>query len=186
MFAPDFTICQTKCDELKFTDITGDYDATTNPGGWGAPNPARIDVTSSYLYIEDENGVIYTIDLTSYVIVGTTEVCITSVMAGVSGEFADGIYKITWSISTAAGSIQECKEIFLYCQVSCKVDKLIAGLSSSSCNCKCDTGTKTDNALLAFILLKGLKSAACCYKTTKFKDLLSAINSLSEINCKNC
>jgi len=186
MLTPDFTICQTKCDELKFTDITGDYDATTNPGGWGAPNPARTDVTSSYLYIEDENGIIYTIDLTSYVVAGTTEVCITSVMAGLSGSFVDGVYSFKWVISTAAGSIQECKEIFLYCQVQCKVDKLIAGLSSKSCNCKCDTGNKTDNALLAFILLKGLKAAACCYKTTKFKDLLSAINSLSEINCKNC
>jgi hypothetical protein len=31
-------------ENLLITDTTGDYDAITNPGGWGAPNPTQADL----------------------------------------------------------------------------------------------------------------------------------------------
>jgi hypothetical protein len=41
-------ICQTAtnadCTQYTITDQTGDYHVTENPGGYGAPNPARTDV----------------------------------------------------------------------------------------------------------------------------------------------
>lgn len=40
------------CSELYLTDTTGDYNATTNPGGWGVPGgPDTSDVTSSEIVV---------------------------------------------------------------------------------------------------------------------------------------
>ena len=182
-----FTICQKQCDELLFTDTTGDYVAVTNEGGWGAPNLDRANVTSSFLNILGPDGVLLIIDITADVIAGTLEICITSALAGLSGDFADGIYEITWTVSDATTQYQECVEEFLFCQAKCKVDKLIAGLELADCCCTNKSGNTTaDNVLLAFTLLKGLESAACCYKITKFNDLLAAIDAISKITCKNC
>ena len=183
MLTPDFKICQKRCDEIQFTDITGDYDASTNTGGWGTPNTERADVTSSFLTVEDSNGAIYTVDITADVIAGTTEICIPSSSFGITGDFADGIYVFTWTVSDAVAQYVQCREVFLFCQAKCKVKKLIAGIDSSSC--KCDNNS-TDRALLAYAMLLGLEYAACCYKIEKFNDLLQAICDISESNCKNC
>jgi hypothetical protein len=42
---------------VTVSDTTGDYNATTNPGGWGAPNPARADnalVLLQFSVVSDE------------------------------------------------------------------------------------------------------------------------------------
>lgn len=36
---------------LAIADITGDYNAVTNPGGWGSPNPTRASTSSISLNI---------------------------------------------------------------------------------------------------------------------------------------
>lgn len=42
----EFSVDQSSdCDTLTFTDTTGVFDAGTNPGGYGAPNPADTDIT---------------------------------------------------------------------------------------------------------------------------------------------
>lgn len=48
-----------------FTDTTGDYDATTNPGGWGAPNPEKSDVVSANMTIFKPDPVTFLPDPTS-------------------------------------------------------------------------------------------------------------------------
>jgi hypothetical protein len=58
-------------------DITGAYNATTNPTGWGAPNPTRAGITSATLEIsgsatDGTNPYTCTLDVTALVIAGTT------------------------------------------------------------------------------------------------------------------
>lgn len=47
--------------EIIVTDSTGDYNAITNPTGWGAPNPVRnnTDVTSVRLTVTNPSGTIF-------------------------------------------------------------------------------------------------------------------------------
>lgn len=40
---------------ILIEDITGDYNAGTNPGGWGAPNPVRADVSINNLLVTKPN-----------------------------------------------------------------------------------------------------------------------------------
>lgn len=48
MWQPDITVCE-HCEKLVFSDITGGYDATTNPDGYGGgSNPASPSAFTSY------------------------------------------------------------------------------------------------------------------------------------------
>jgi hypothetical protein len=48
--------------EIIVSDTTGDYNAITNPTGWGAPNPAHtnVDVTSVRLTVTNPSGTVFT------------------------------------------------------------------------------------------------------------------------------
>lgn len=50
MFQPKISITS-DCEKIIVSDITRSYDANTNPGGWGAPNPVRASVTSITLQV---------------------------------------------------------------------------------------------------------------------------------------
>jgi hypothetical protein len=43
---------------LVFADTTGAYNSGTNPGGYGAPNPAYGDITSTLIKVTLENGTV--------------------------------------------------------------------------------------------------------------------------------
>lgn len=47
--------------EMYISDITGDYNAVTNPTGWGSPNTAHTDppVAGIFMDITDPNGTVY-------------------------------------------------------------------------------------------------------------------------------
>lgn len=191
MLEPNFTLCQDTCSTLKFTDLTGFYDAVDNPGGYGGINPSDGDITSGILTITDSAGAITTVDITSPLQEGDTTICITQANLGLSGTLADGIYIVNWELITDDGSVQTfnvCLEFFFYCNAKTGVDNLIANLSPLDCGCNCDKGeSPADRALLAFTLLKALESAACCYKIEKFTKLLEAINTLTDdSSCKTC
>ncbi len=186
-----FFICQPTCACIQFTDITGDYVVTVNESGWGAPNIDRSDVVTSTLTITDPNSIVYVIDITTEVQAGTLDIKILSNQLGLAtdADIPDGIYKVQWDVIDAITTYTECNEVFLYCVASEKVDKLIANLAAPDIGCSCDgtLDSSTSKALLAFTLLKGLESAACCYKISKFQNFLDAINTLADTeNCKNC
>lgn len=52
-FTPKFTITQSN-DGKSFviTDVTGNYNVSTNPGGYGAPNPTQASITSATLLLD--------------------------------------------------------------------------------------------------------------------------------------
>lgn len=52
-----------KCTEMLLSDVTGDYDAMTNPGGWGTPNIAKGDVTTASMEIVMPDGTTYTVNV---------------------------------------------------------------------------------------------------------------------------
>jgi hypothetical protein len=49
------SITNTK-DSVILVDTTGDYEVTSNPGGWGSPNDARIDVASATVTVTSPDG----------------------------------------------------------------------------------------------------------------------------------
>lgn len=91
-----FTITEkSDASSLKFIDVTGDYNALTNTGGWGTPNTGRSEVTIFQIQLTFD-GTLYTYDLPS-----VDEADIISLQYGIDlepsdfgiSEFADGIYQ---------------------------------------------------------------------------------------------
>jgi hypothetical protein len=60
--------------EIIVVDSTGDYNAITNPTGWGAPNPAHtnVDVTSVRLTVTNPSGTIFADNLPPNSLYNTT------------------------------------------------------------------------------------------------------------------
>ena len=58
--------CDCNCQTLYVKDITGIYNSTTNPTGWGTPNPSYTAVVSAVATVTLSTGTIITVDLTSY------------------------------------------------------------------------------------------------------------------------
>ena len=87
-----------KCSKLQISDATGEYDVTTNPTGWGAPNLALADVDSATVVLTPPGGSAINYDVTAEVQGGII----------VDGTFLlklvdnitlnDGIYTVTYTV----------------------------------------------------------------------------------------
>lgn len=128
---PDLTISATlvDCSGLTFSDDTGEYDATTNPLGYGVPNGPGLDdvtdVTLTLRYSRLSTDLVFAFEVTSQVITaatlslgGATAVDILSELTSTAWpledfdltadygvtipDFSDDVYKITYQIEGEA------------------------------------------------------------------------------------
>lgn len=188
----DFNICQnSSCDELTFTETTGAYNATTNPGGWGAPNPTLASVTTPVtLTVTFPNESVYTLDVAtlnpSFPTDDTTLewVLDMSSFGGDTGDsFEDGVYTFTYLVTADGSTYTQTHYVALYCQVKCCVFSMFKDLEVN-CDC-CEDDKKT--AIDAFLLYKGLVYEAGCGNITAFNSALTELQKVcSNSNCKNC
>lgn len=81
-----------------FTDITGEYDGTTNPGGWGAPNLAPAGIAEANLLIRfHDEGIddVFPLEVIGGSIATWTngiEIFVHDLSNTVEDRFPDGIY----------------------------------------------------------------------------------------------
>ena len=192
--ALDFTVKQqTSCTEVLFTDLTGDYDLTTNPGGWGAPNTTRASVLSSTLTITTPSGLTYIIDITAEVIADSPIIITNDQLGGTAGSCVpDGQYYILWDVTAAGGhfptTYSKDSYFFFDCVIACKVASLFTSLDLTSCNpCNETLTSKISNALLAWAYLEALRNAACCGKTELFANILKTLERMVDNSqCTSC
>lgn len=189
----DFSVCQSAdCTKFTFTDNTGAYDASTNPTGWGAPNPTLADViTPCTLDITTPDGTTYQIDLVSTTPVfpvsapPNTLTLDASSIGGTAGDsLPDGIYTFTYTVTTTGPTTYtQTITVGFYCQVKCCVFTMIKDLDIT-CDC-CDTDK--DTLMNAYLMYKGLIYAANCGNITQFNTILAALQKLcTQSNCQNC
>ena len=188
--ALDFTVTQqTSCTEILFTDLTGDYNLTTNLGGWGAPNLERALVTSSTLAITIPGAVTYSIDLTADVIADNVITLTNMQIGGSAGTCVpDGQYYMLWTVTDGVTTYTKEMYFFFDCVIACKVASLFTSLDLTSCNpCNETLTSKISNALLAWAYLEALRNAACCGKTALFANLLATLGRMVDNNqCSSC
>jgi hypothetical protein len=102
----DLTI-KTKCDKINVYEQTGPYIASTNAGGWGAPNVDTAAITAATVEIYDYTGntLLDTITLTSVyaTVAGAPTPGAFFAVEDHTWEQADGIYEVVYSV-TAGGT----------------------------------------------------------------------------------
>ena len=175
---------------LTITDATGIYNAETNPGGWGTPNPDPVDVTvfdlDIIITISDGTETTYdTIDLHALHGHATIEALVWEIdasmlkvdgtaMGTTATELPDGIWNITYTINTTVGAPED---ILIDGRVRVGVYELLRVIPTIY-NCdECKSKTVLD-AIYCYGCLNVLRSNAYIAKTEELLDLLYVLERL--------
>lgn len=163
---------QCKCNELKFVDLST-YDVE---------EPAEESVGEIVITIKKDTTT-KTVIFDEY----TNEEIILSKDTFNTDTYSDGEYTITAIYKDLEGEtvFTNKQKLFFKCNITCKIDKLIADIAADSCSeCAKDKIEVASNALLKLELL--------CYSLGcgDFKLAKDILNWLEEFlinyNCKNC
>jgi hypothetical protein len=197
-------LCQTSnCKTIKFSETTGEYNSSSNPGGWSVPesvtNPDPANVTSFSVAFTLPDSTVTTFTNTNPLFsgfpdeTGTQEVSLTMADFGGSATsaFADGIYSIVYTVNGEINSGADTyiatvtQTFFLTCQIRCCIDKMFHLASQADCtDCKPE---KLNNALEAESYLKAAEFAAACGKIEMAKKHLAKAQWICNTkNCLNC
>lgn len=180
------------CKKLRFFELTGTYNATTNLTGWGAPNEAIGAALSAELTILTPAGNSYTFDASSvnpfYNSWPTTdddtyyEVDSSLIGYGTNQKLPDGVYRFTYTVTTTLNTYTQVIEKLFFCNAECCVQNMVADIDYD-CDCSID---KKEKAKQAYLMLVGLKYASKCGQKSYFENLLESINKLCTGDCTNC
>jgi hypothetical protein len=125
--------------EIIVVDSTGDYNAITNPTGWGAPNAAHtnVDVTSVRLTVTNPSGTIFTDSVPPNSLYNTTFWTSTArayeITADVSNIFttnpviADGVWKFVVDFTVLGTPISVTKYALRDNNLKCLIGQLALG-----------------------------------------------------------
>lgn len=125
--------------EIIVVDSTGDYNAITNPTGWGAPNAAHtnVDVTSVRLTVTNPSGTIFTDSVPPNSLYNTTFWTSTArayeITADVTNIFttnpviADGVWKFVVAFTVLGTPISVTKYALRDNNLKCLIGQLALG-----------------------------------------------------------
>jgi len=178
--------------ELSFTETTGTYNASTNPGGWGAPNPVTTDVTAtatlSILPPSITTPIVIDLFPSSFPTTDTAQtLVIRSQDLGLGTDIIlpDGLWEMTYTvIDTVANpdvTYTNDQTIFVSGQARCCVYGLLASADISCCDCD---GSDLARALEAFTYYRAALACAACGNTDKFAEALAIVDNYCDNKCK--
>jgi hypothetical protein len=197
-------LCQTSnCKIIKFSETTGVYNSSSNPGGWASPetvtNPDVSNYTSLSIVFTLPSGTTTTFTDSNPLFAnfpdptGIQEVSLTMANFGgtATSAFDDGIYSISYTVNGLIHAGQDnytavvTQTFFLTCQIRCCIDKMFHLASQADCtDCKPE---KLNNALEAESYLKSAEFAAACGKIEMAKKHLAKAQWICNTkNCTNC
>lgn len=187
---PKIKLClASNCTTLSFFETTGVYNATTNVGGYGAPNVETSDIDAAVLTVISPSDQTYTIDVFGDFPSDNDEFSIDIDLADLSRtSIEDGYWQFIYTVTTnAAVEYTANTSYYFYCNAECCVSKLLNAIELEDCNCDNINTDRIKTYVKAKTFLASLKNAAKCFNETNFnkiKDILSKICRNS--GCKTC
>lgn len=182
------------CKSIIFTETTGAYHASTNPTGWGTPNPAIADVATSLLTIENlttsttyDDIIITPSSANAQTTITTEDLLIAGVSIG-DITLPDGLYEFTYNIVLDDETEYQAivKSLFL-CESCCKIKKLAVDVDIDCGCCNDDCADNMWKFLEAHTLYKALQWSGVCGSETEINSNIQSLQDyLININCKNC
>ena len=162
--------------QVIVSDISGLYDLTNNPTGWGVPNIEYTDVISATLNISNfynESSETFSLN---YPIQTPAEII---QFGPFVDTFGDGILKADLVLTTATEEYKVCISSFFMLDVDCCVDKyLVDALEYDNLN----DPIFIRNIMQAEAIRRALKSSAYSISKSKIKYFLDQLNKI----CKLC
>lgn len=181
---------------IELEDTTGAYNVTSNPTGYGTPNPDTTDVNPGgggeiTIVITDPDGNDYTFDfsttpstwptfpntLGTVLTIANTDVGLTT-----DDKITDGLWYVSYTILFNDQTEYTRTQIFLFHYAAdCCINKLLAKIDG--CCDECDEA-KLKAATTAYMALQAAKRAARCAKPLQSQKLLDKVNFIC--NQQNC
>lgn len=186
--ATNFTIQQNiGCGSFVFTDTTGTYNAQTNVGGYGTPNPAYADITSTAITFVLSNGQTVTID-TFVPTQSVPYITIQAVDLGYSGVVPDQIMEVTYSVYVAGDCRVGYKKssVLLSCNTETCINNKIQSVLNGDCACLDDNCNQTDLVFNMLMELDVLKIAATRNMSCINGKIEALYRKCSGGGCTNC
>lgn len=175
---------------FTWTETTGAYDASSNPGGYGSPNP-EVGECSGVLVISNESSdVTYddiTITLSDSNAVTVIELADILLDGTAITEIADGVWKFLFTITDGSENTYTSEvKILVIKDINCSVVELAKKYSDDSCGC-CNNKDFRDYLLTAYAKWLALTMSPICGDVNKIDTQRESLEDyLEEINCKNC
>jgi hypothetical protein len=176
---------------LTISETTGTYNGA-RLGGWGSPNPATTDATTATITISlrASDGT-YGTETTVNVFDDTTPLpssiggstTITATQAGYDDTYADGIYKIVYTVTGTSGATPFSTSVTRYDvlrnSIAVAYQEKTAAYSACSCNCS----ELKENLECMALMMRLLKSAECCGKLDEIQLYLDKLTALAADEC---
>ena len=178
---------------LTLVDNTGDYNVTTNPNGWGAPNLVLANIDYAKLTVTTPTGtVLPTIDIITDLGIDFATVLSEELVYNLTNDLlggtlgstiADGIWTVLYEVSDDAGVTVTSLTVQLgtYYQVQALVFQNIATIPTFySCN-KCCT-LQLKDIVTQFMMLQALIYASDYTYLTEFTNILTTLQQITSFN----
>ena len=186
---------------LTLTDASGEYNVSTNPTGWGAPNLAIADVNYAHLTITSPNDTEYDIDIVTDLGVDIggaatyadlTYYIPSSLLGESSGALLpDGVYSIEYRISDAAAWDDGGNDytltvtVMTYYEIQQDVYNRIKLVPQYYTCSDCDNQFVKETSVI-YMYLKALIASTQYSNTVRFEEILSALQDILAFDTSNC
>lgn len=149
------------CGSFVFSDVTGAYHATNNPGGYGSPNPAYADIVSTLITFVLSNG--DTVNITTFIPTAADHsITIQASDLGYTTMIPDQIIGVTYSVFVDGDCRVGYKNTtaLFYCQTESCINAKIASALNEDCACDGDVNANTQVVWEMLMELDTIKYAA--------------------------
>jgi len=177
------------CSTIVFKETTGAYNVTTNPTGYGSPNPTTASVTAAVLKVIGPDDVEYSIDMLAEGFPTTNvdlEYEIPLDLIGNRTVIEDGYWQFIYTVTSTTDYIATNTSIFT-CNSQCCILKLLLAINEDSNDITVANKKKKDTYIMAKIHLEALKHYAYCGNLDKFDNIKLIIDKICENSgCDSC
>lgn len=187
--ALDLKINITQADNGAFItlyDTTGAYDAGTNPGGYGAPNPATTDLNAAtlQLYKMNEDGSYTSVyGPTSVYTAGVFPTDDTTYGLDITLDLEDGYYKAIYTVTDGAVSPEENYSVTDYFTFYADARCCFKQKALKVENCKCGCSEVKLSLIEMHIAIEAIETAAADDNAVNVYNAIAYANRLCGCDC---
>jgi hypothetical protein len=181
---PSINVCvRDACSTIIFKETTGAYNVTTNPTGYGAPNPTVVSVTAAGLTVTPPSGAGYSIDMLAEGFPTSNEDLEFELT---DTPYEDGLWTFVYTVTSGATTYTATYSALFHCTITCCVNKMLLDIDTE-CDCDELNSKKIQEYTKAKAFLDALKGYAYCGSTEKFDNIYTILQRMcGNTECKTC
>ena len=170
---------------MSFTDTTGAYDATNNPGGWD-DSVDYDDITAATIVVTDSAGAITTYNVLSQIVALTPPYSSDTVFTDLTIDMPDGLATVVYTLSVGATTYIANYSVYIYCDIKCCIFDNIHTAVILYGNDPCKNADKISYAMYLWALYQDFINAAQGCNFTDAATMYTKLSAVCTTNNTDC